>query len=246
MRRLALCLCAALCVAAGARAQMRVGVQLFDMYKVEAVSVMTTEEYRELQKDLREEQGVFRRAFAAVKKDWDKQYAEARRAGDKDFPKFPTKAFIWPRTVKTRNFSTQKAADEWLAKQKARVDGEMAEKAAARAALGKAYKGGKATEGYKSRDDRKARRQAEKDELQEALKEKLGEAVEVQMAAMLKYNRPVPRHFIVDPIEGTTTAGGLSEVGKQIAKQEAALKAYRERKAKAEAAENAAGVTSGQ
>ena len=234
MSRAALLL-AALCAAALGHAQLRVGVQLFDMYKVEQASVMTPEEWRELQQELREEQSVFRRAYATVKRDWDKQYAEARKAGDKDFPKFPTKAFIWPRSAKTRNFSTQKAADDWLAKQKARINADMSSKAAAQAALGQAYKGGKATEGYKSRDDRKARRQAEKDELQAALREKLGEQVELQMASMLKYNRPVPRHFIVDPLSGTNTAGGVSEVGKQIAKQEAALKAYRERKAKAEA-----------
>ena len=71
--------------------------------------------------------------------------------------------------------------------------------------------------------------------LAEALKEKLGEEVELQMMALLKYNRPVPRHFIVDPLAGTTTASGTSTIGKKIAKQEAALKAYEQRKAEAEA-----------
>lgn len=241
MSRRALLLALALGAAALAPAQMRVGVQLFDMYKVERASVMTTEELRELQAEIREEQSVFRRAFAAVKRDWDKQYAEARKAGDKDFPKFPTKAFIWPRSVKTRNFSTQKAADEWLAKQQARIDAEMAALAGARARQAKASSAA-ATAGYKSRDDRKARRQAEKDELQAALREKLGEQVELQMAALLKYNRPVPRHFVIDPLAGVNTAGGVSEVGKQAARQEAALKAYRERKAAAEAEAAAGGA----
>ncbi len=236
MRRVALLF--AVCVAAClARAEMVVGVQLFDMYKVEAVSVMTTEEFRALKADLNEEKRVFNKAFQTVKADWTKQYNEARRAGDKDFPKFPTRAFIWPRTAKTRNFSTREAANEWLAKQQARIDGEMAAAAGAREKAAKASKSS-VTAGYKSRDDRKARRQAEKAELEAALKEKLGEAVEVQMASMLKYNRPVPRHFIVDPLSGTTTAGGTSQVGKQIAKQEAALKAYEARKAAAEAAAN--------
>ena len=55
------------------------------------------------------------------------------------------------------------------------------------------------------------------------------------MMALLKYNRPVPRHFIVDPLAGTSTASGSSTLAKKIAKQEEALKAYEQRKAVAEA-----------
>ena len=223
-----------LCAATFAHAQMYVGVRLFDMYKVEKALVMTTEELRELQADLNEEKRVFNKAVQTVKKDWTKQYNEARKAGDKDFPKYPTKAFIWPRSVKVQRFSSKEKADEWLAKQQARID---ADHAAISAAQQKAAKSGSssAIAGYKSRDDRKARRQAEKAQLQEALKEKLGEEVELQMMALLKYNRPVPRHFIVDPLAGTSTASGSSTLAKKIAKQEEALKAYEQRKAVAEA-----------
>ena len=231
----ALLFLAAACAALTARAETYVGVRLFDMYKVEAVSVMTTEDFRELRAELAEEKRVFNKALQTVKRDWTKQYNEARKAGDKDFPKYPTKAFIWPRSVKTRNLPTKEAADEWLAKQQARVDADHAALAAAQSAAAKSSKGS-ATAGYKDRDDKKARRQAEKAQLDEALKEKLGEAVELQMMALLKYNRPVPRHYVVDPIAGATTASGLSAIGKKIAQQEEALKAYKQRKAEAEAA----------
>lgn len=223
-----------LCAAAFAHAQMYVGVRLFDMYKVEKSLVMTTEELRALQADLNEEKRVFNKAVQTVKRDWTKQYNEARKAGDKDFPKYPTKAFIWPRSIKVQRFSSKEKADEWLAKQQARIDGDHAAIAAAQQKLAKSGSSS-AVAGYKSRDDRKARRQAEKAQLAEALKEKLGEEVELQMMALLKYNRPVPRHFIVDPLAGTTTASGTSTIGKKIAKQEAALKAYEQRKAEAEA-----------
>lgn len=234
----ALLLLAASCAALAARAETFVGVRLFDMYKVEAVSVMTTEEFRELNAELAEEKRVFNKALQAVKRDWTKQYNDARKAGDKDFPKYPTKAFIWPRSVKTRNLSSKEAADEWLAKQQARVDADHAAIAAAQSAAAKASKGS-VTAGYGSRDDKKARRQAEKNQLDEALKEKLGEAVELQMMALLKYNRPVPRHYVVDPIAGATTASGISAIGKKIARQEEAIKAYKQRKAEAEASGDA-------
>ncbi len=216
--------------ALSAMAQSFVGVQLFDMYKTEEVYLMTSAEFRELQADLREEKSVFNRAVSIVKKDWDKQYAAARKAGDKLFPKYPTKAFVWVRSVKSKNFSNKKSADEWYAKQKGRVNAKMAEQAAAIVAANKAAKGG-ATAGYSSKEDKKAREKADKKALEEAVKEKLAEEVELQMANLLKYNRPVPRHFIVDPV-----AGAEKTLAKQIAKQEEALKAYKERKAAAEAA----------
>lgn len=233
----ALLLIAALCGALVARAEMLVGVQLFDMYKVEAVSIMTSEEFRELKAFLAEEKSVFNKAYQAVQKDWVKQYAEARRNGDKDFPKFPTKPFIWLRTCKAKNFTTRKAADEWYAKQKARVDAWMSAEAGARKAAAKAAKGA-ITKGYSSRDDKKERRHADRDQMAEAVKEKLGELVELKMAELLKYNRPVLRHFIIDPLEGTAEAKNM---GKQVARQEAAWKRYLETKAKAEAAEAAGG-----
>ncbi len=228
MRRyVALCLtfiCACL-----AQAQMTVGVQLFDMYKTEDVYLMTPEEFRELKADIAEEKAVFNRVLSTVKKDWDKQYADARKAGDKLFPKYPTKPFVWVRTVKAKNFSTKKAADEWYAKQKARVNADMTAKAAAIKAATKAAKGSM-TAGYKDRDDKKAREKADKIALQDAVKEKLAETVELEMANLLKYNRPVPRHFIVDPI-----AGAEKTLGKQIAAQEKAIEEYKARKAAAEA-----------
>ncbi len=223
------------CAALAARAEMLVGVQLYDMYKVEAVSVMTSEEFRELKTFLAEEKAVFNKALSAVKRDWVKQYTEARRNGDKDFPKFPTKPFVWPRTCKAKNFTTREAADEWLAKQKARVDAWMAAEAGARKEAQKAAKGAM-TKGYSSRDDKKERRHAERDQMDEAVREKLGETVELKMAELLKYNRPVPRHFIIDPMQGTSEA---KTMGKQVERQEAAWKRYLENKAKAEAAEAA-------
>lgn len=231
----ALVLIAALCGALVARAEMLVGVRLFDMYKVEAVSIMTPEEFRELKGFLAEEKRVFNKAYAAVRQDWTKQYTEARRKGDKEFPKFPTKQFIWPRTCKAKNFTTREAADEWLAKQKARVDAWMAAEAGARKEAAKAAKG-MITKGYDSRDDKKERRHAERDQMADAVKEKLGEFVELKMAELLKYNRPVLRHFIIDPMQGTSEA---KTMGKQVERQEAAWKKYLETKAKAEAAEAA-------
>lgn len=231
----ALLLMAALCGAFAARAEMLVGVQLYDMYKVEAVSVMTPEEFRELKGFLAEEKAVFGKALAAVRQDWTKQYNEARRNGDKDFPKFPTKPFVWPRTCKAKNFTTREAADAWLAKQKARVDAWMASEAGAQKKAAKAALSA-ATKGYADRDDKKERRHAERDQMAAAVKEKLGEVVELKMAEMLKYNRPVPRHFIIDPNQGTSEA---KTMGKQVERQEAAWKKYLETKAKAEAAEAA-------
>lgn len=220
------------CAFLSARAEMLVGVQLYDMYKVEAVSVMTSEEFRELRGFLAEEKRVFNKAYAAVRQEWTKQYTEARRNGDKDFPKFPTKQFIWPRTCKAKNFATREAADEWLAKQKERVNAWMAAEAGARKEAEKAAKGA-ITRGYASRDDKKARRHADRDQMEAAVKEKLGEFVELKMAELLKYNRPVPRHFIIDPMQGTSEA---KTIGKKVERQEAAWKKYLENKAKAEAA----------
>ncbi len=228
MRKMALLM--AVAVAAVAQAQQMVGVRLYDMFKTENVLVLTSDEFRQLKADLAEEKRVFSKALNNVKREWTKRVTEARKAGDKDFPKYPTKQFVWVRTCKTKNFTTKAAADEWYAKQKARVDGEMAVKAAAMTAAAKAAKGGM-TAGYGSRDERKERQKAERKQMETAVMEKLGEEVELQMALLLKYNRPVPRHFIVDPV-----AGAEKNLSKQILKQEEALKAYQERKAAAEAA----------
>ncbi len=223
----------ALCMTALVQAQSMVGVQLFDMFKTEQVYLMSPEEFRELQLDLREEKTVFRKVYSAVKKDWEKQVAAARKSGDKLFPKFPTKAFVWERTMKFKKFNNAKSANEWYGKQKGRVDGIMADKAAAMKAAVKAAKGG-ITAGYSSREDKKAREKADKLALEEAAKEKLAEEIELKMSELLKYNRPVPRHFIMDPV-----GGAEKNMAKQIAKQEAAIKAYKERKKAAEEAEAA-------
>ncbi len=229
MKRVIICLSLILC-AWVARAQMTIGVQLYDMFKTEMVFLMTPEEFRELKAEIAEEKAIFNRVVSKVKKDWDKQYAAARKAGDKLFPRYPTKPFIWVRSVKSKNFSTRKAAEEWYAKQKARVDAAMAARAAAIKEATKASKGA-ITAGYQSRDDKKAREKADKLALQEAVKEKLGEQIMLEMSALLKYNRPIPIHFIVDPV-----AGAEKTLGKQIAAQEQALEEYRARKAEAEAA----------
>lgn len=218
-------------VALAVQAQSTVGVQIFDMYKVENVTLMTPEEFREFKAEIAEEQRVFNKALSTVKRAWDKQVADARKAGDKDFPKYPTKKFIFPRSFKSKNFTKREAAEEWLAKQQERVDAFMTAEAARIQAAQKAAKGS-VTVGYADRDAKKERKRQEKKEMELAVMEKLGEEVELQMATMLKYNRPVPKHFIMDPI-----AGAEKTLSKKIAQQEEAIAAYKERKAAAEAAE---------
>lgn len=203
----------------------KVGVQLFDMYKVEAVYLMTSEEVKTLKAELAEEKRVFNKAFSNVKTKWTKEQQAAYKAGNKDYPKFPTKAFMWVRSAKFKTFSNDATANEWYSKQKRRVDAEMAAKAAADLAAIKSAKSS-VTSGYKSRDDRKARKHADKSEMTAAAKEKAGEYVETEMATLLEFNRPVLRHFVFDPV-----AGADKNVQKKIEQQEAALKLYRERKA---------------
>lgn len=212
------------------QAQMTVGVQIFDMYKVENVTLMTPDEFRDFKEEIAEERRVFNKALSTVKRAWDKQVMEARKAGDKDFPKYPTKTFIFPRNFKYKNFTKREAAEDWLAKQQKRVDAFMSAEAARIQEAAKAAKGSM-TVGYADRDAKKERRKQEKKEMELAVMEKLGEEVELQMATMLKYNRPVPKHFIMDPI-----AGAEKTLAKKIEQQEAAIAAYKERKAAAEAA----------
>lgn len=226
---------ALICAAVLCRAQIQVGVQLFDMYGTEAVMLMDRDQFNELRAEITEETRVFRKAFANVKKQWDTQYKEAVKAGNRDFPKFPSKKFIEPRKIKSKTLTTEKAANEWLTKQAARVDAAMAAKAKQIEAYNKGA-GGAIISGYSGRDDKKARRKAEKKEMELATMEHLGEMVEVEMATLLKYNRPVPRNFIYDPV-----AGASKQVGELIAKQNEALEAYRKRKAEAEAALGEAG-----
>ncbi|MDO4528090.1 MAG: hypothetical protein Q4C03_04835 [bacterium] len=212
-------------------AQKRYGVQLFDMYKTEAVYLMDAEEVKQLKDDLAEEKRHFNKALSNVKKTWTQQHKEAVKAGDKDFPKFPTKTFVWVRTMKVKNNSTDEAANEWYTKQKKRVDEKMTEQAAAIKAAQKAAKG-EFTRGYASRDDKKARKKADKLAMDVAVREKLGEMVSLELSTMLKHNRPIPIHFIIDPV-----AGAEESMTKKIDKQDALMKAYEERKAAAEAAD---------
>ena len=221
-------LLAAAGAAAVVRAETIIGVQLFDMYKVEAVSLMSPEQFKELKAEIAEEKAVFNKAMSKVKKDWDKQFADARKAGDKDFPKYPTKPFVFLREVKNKSFTSQKAADAWFAKQKARVDGEMVAKLNEQKNAMKAAKNLLDT-GYSSRDEKKARKKAEKADMNNAVREKLAEVVEVEMSALLKFNRPIKRHYVFDPLVGPDT-----HTEKKIAAFEAAYKAYQERKAKGE------------
>lgn len=228
MKRLMWTLLLAAAGAAAVRAETIIGVQLFDMYKVEAVSLMSPEQFKELKAEIAEEKAVFNKAMAKVKKDWDKQFADARKAGDKDFPKYPTKPFVYLREVKNKTFTSQKAADAWFAKQKARVDGEMVAKLNEQKNAMKAAKNLLDT-GYSSRDEKKARKKAEKADMNNAVREKLAEVVEVEMSALLKFNRPIKRHYVFDPLVGPDT-----HTEKKIAAFEAAYKAYQERKAKGE------------
>ena len=206
-------------------AETIIGVQLFDMYKVEAVSLMDSEAFNELKAEIAEEKRVFNRALATVKKDWDKQYLDARKAGDTDFPKYPTKPFIFLRTYKSKVFTSQKSANDWFAKQKGRVDGAMAAKAAE---AKQAMQGAKSllSGGYASRDDKKNRKKAEKADMDNAVREKLGELVELQMSTMLEFNRPIRRHYIYDPLVGPDT-----HTEKKMAAFDKAFEEYKARKA---------------
>lgn len=214
-----------------AQAQLRYGVQLFDMHKTEAIYLMSADELRELKAEIAEENRYFKKAYGEVKREWDKQYAKALRSGDKTFPKFPTKSFIWVRSLKSKSLSSEDAAQEWYEKQKRRVDEEMTERAAAIEQAKKAAKG-EFTRGYASRDDKKARRKAAKADMDLAMKEKMSELIMLKLSEMLKYNRPIPVHFIIDPV-----AGAEEQMQKKIKKQDDAIAAYKERKAAAEAAE---------
>lgn len=205
----------------------KVGVQLYDMYRTEMVYLMTSEEVRELKAELAEEKRVFNKAFSTIKRQWTKTQADAKKAGDKDYPKFPTRAFIWVRSAKFKNFSTDDAADKWFAKQKARIDEDMTAKAKAAQEAIKAAQGA-ATAGYKSRDDKKRRRHADKVEMDDAVKEKAGEMIEAEMSLLLQYNRPVPKHFIYDPV-----AGADKNIQKKMDEQDAVYEQYLKRKAEA-------------
>lgn len=224
MKRLLFTLLLAAAGVAAVRAEVLTGVQLFDMYKVEAVSIMSAEEFKTLREQIAEEKAVFNKAFSNVKRNWDKQVADARKSGDKEFPAFPTKPFIFVRTFKAKTFTSQKAADEWLAKQKARVAGDIASRLAAQKKAMNAAKNLLDT-GYSSRDEKKQRRKAEKADMDMAVREKMGEQVETEMASMLKFNRPIPRHYLYDPLVGPDT-----HTEKKIAAYEAAFKAYQARK----------------
>ncbi len=208
------------------RAETRYGVQLFDMHKVEAVSLMSSEELNTLKAEINEEKRQFNRALSTVKKAWMQRLAEAQKQGDRDFPRFPNKPFVWVRSFKVKSFTDAKAAEAWLAKQKQRVDAEHTALVSAKKQAMKQAKGA-LTAGYSSRDEKKARKRAEKHEMESVVREKLGEEVETTMATLLAFNRPVPRHFVYDPVEGPDT-----HTAKQMAQQEAALKLYKERKAK--------------
>ena len=221
-----------------AKAEMLYGVQLFDMYKVENVKIMNAAEFKELKEFIAEEKRVFNKAVSLVKAEWNKQYNDARKMGDKDFPKYPTKPYIFVRSFKVKNFTTREAADAWYAKQQARVDAWMSAEAGARQAAAKAGKGS-VTAGYSSRDDKKAKKHAAKNQMDSAVKEKLGEFVELKMCELLKYNRPVPKHFVIDPMQGTSEAKNM---GKKVEAQEKAWKRYLETKAAAEAAAAAGGT----
>ena len=224
MKRLAIIL-AAFTAVLRLSAETFVGVQLFDMYKAEKVFLMTPAEFTELKANLSEEKSVFGKAVATVKKDWEKQFAAARKAGDKDFPKYPTKPFIFVRTFKSKTLNSRKAADEWFAKQQARVNADMVARVNAAKQAQNAAKNLLDT-GYSSRDEKKARKKAEKADMDAAVKDKLGELVELQMSTMLKFNRPIPRHYAYDPLVGPDT-----HTEKKMAAYEKAFQEYQARKA---------------
>ncbi len=197
------------------------GVTLYDMYGTREVSLMSREELLELQALLKEEKSVFPKAMAEVTKYWDALLKEADKRGIKTFPKIPKTFKMEPRYVKIKGNMDEKAGDKWLTKQRKIVDAEMT-------VMAKAIK--KAEKAAKSSAvkflGKKAQRARDKADLDAAVSERIGMRVEAAMARLLKYNRPVPRIFIVDPV-----AGPEKFVKKQMAIQEAALAAYENRKA---------------
>lgn len=224
----------ALCATLPSFAATLYGVQLFDMYGTEDTLLLEKDAYDELKAEIAEEKKVFNKVLSEVRKDWEKQVKEARKSGDKEFPDFPKKDFIQVRTMKVKQFASKADADKWYAKQKGRTTSALTAKANAEKAAAKAAKGS-ATAGYKDRDAKKARKKAEKSEMDAAVREKLSEEIVAKMSDYLKYNRPVPRIIAIDAMAGAEEGGADAHIAKEIAKQEAALQAYRERKAQAEA-----------
>ncbi len=213
-----------------AHAQAIVAVRLFDMNEVENVMLMSREEFNELRAEIQEENKVFRKALANVKKNWDKKRADAIKAGDKEFPKFPSGNFVRPRYFKEKTINGQEKANAWLAQNQGRINAMMSAQAAAMAQYNKSASG-KLIQGYSGRDDKKAKKKAEKDEMKAAMIERMREEIATEMSSLLKYNRPIPVHFIYDPV-----AGASKQIAEQIKEQEKALEAYKQRKEAAEAA----------
>lgn len=224
-----------LCLALPVLAETFYVVQLFDMYGTEDTLLLNKEEYNELRDEIKEEQRVFKKVLSEVKKDWEKQVKEARKSGDKEFPEFPKKEFMQVRSIKVKQCSSKADADKVFAKQKGRTTNALSAKAAREKSAASAAKGS-ATAGYRDSDDKKERKKAEKAQLEAAVAEKLSEVIEAKMAENLKYQRPVPRIIAIDAMAGAEKGAADAHIAVAIEKQEAALKAYRERKAQAEAA----------
>lgn len=215
-----------------ASAQLYNGITLYDMYEVPEVKLLTYAETNELKAELAEERRMFPKAVATAKKNWDALQKAAVKAGIKDYPKFPRRLEMKVRRIKIRGGMNKVVADKWLEKQISNTDEEMAELAAARKAAIKAAKA--SATNFKGK---KAQRKADQADMEAAVAEKVGEKVEAELAKLLKYNRPVPKIFIIDPIGGPEKYDKIS-----IVAQEAKIKAYQERKAKALAEEAAAAV----
>ncbi len=217
-------ICSLLC-AVWVQAQAIVAVRLYDMYGTEAVKLMSREEFNELRAEIAEEKKVFRAAFAQVKKNWEKKRAAAIKMGDKSFPKFPSGNFVKTRYYKEKTINGQDNANAWLSQNQGRINGIMAAQAAATEQHNKSASGALIS-GYSGRDDKRAKKKAEKAEMKDAVIEHLREEVSKEMTTRLKYHRPIPVHFIYDPV-----AGGSKQIKAKVEEQEAAMEAYRKRKA---------------
>lgn len=218
----------ACCAAGSLWAQSVTGVILTDMFGTQEAKLMTSEELKELKANLKEEKSIFPKAVATLKKEWDKAYAAAVKAGDKTYPKFPKRLPFSIREIKTKGPLSSKDATKWLETQTTRLNGVMTAKAAAKKKQEKVQKANATA----ALSDAKAQKERDKDDMSIAVKEQLGLMMEVKMAEMLKYNRPVPRIFICDPVEGP---GKVEK--KLIEKQDKLLEEYRARKLVGDATE---------
>lgn len=192
-------------------------VELTDMYGTGEVSLMTSEELRTLKAEIQAETSAFPKAFSAAKKEWEKM---AKESEIKDYPKFVDPRMS-PRKIKVRGPMSQKQGEIELEKKQIRIEREHAAKAQAEKDQMKAAKG-RATSA--ANDNKRDRAQA-KDDMRDAVKERVEKMIEAEMEKLLE--RPVPKIFAVN------AAAGMSEAQqKEKEMQDAKIKANQNKKGK--------------